>query len=139
MIYFIQSGEGGPIKVGYVEGLTRSAIEFRVGLLQVGNPEPLKVLATMAGGRAEERELHKRFRAGHIRGEWFNADTPFLQDAIDAAPNDEAEIAWQLREDGEQICEWCRTEPVAPPRRSLCSERCATDKRRAAAKAKGAA
>ncbi len=60
MIYFVQSIEGGPVKIGFTDDLgTRlKALEFsyRCGLA---------VLATLPGGRDEERSLHERF--SHLR------------------------------------------------------------------------
>lgn len=65
-VYFIRAGEDGPIKIGH--GSNPAA---RLSGCQIGNHLPLRLLATMPGAEAEEQELHKRFAAHRIRGEWF--------------------------------------------------------------------
>lgn len=66
-VYFIQSGEGGPVKIGTAED-----VAARLRELQCGNPETLVVLRTIEGGRAEEVACHRHFSALRIRGEWFS-------------------------------------------------------------------
>jgi hypothetical protein len=64
MIYFIRNGEF--VKIG------RAAYpEQRLAQLQIGNPTPLELLATVPGGRGEEYVLHKHFAAFGVGGEWF--------------------------------------------------------------------
>jgi hypothetical protein len=130
VIYFIQAGDAGPIKIGYVTEEDDAFVEMRVRLMQTGNPERLCVLATKFGGLDVERELHARFAEGRIRGEWFRADTPGLAEEIARAKAQDGVTSWMLRDDGEQLCEWCQTRPVRPPRRTLCSDRCAVEKKR---------
>lgn len=65
-VYFIQAGEGGPIKIGLTEDVTK-----RVAALQTGNPEKLAVLLTIPGGPKEERRMHRMFSYARITGEWF--------------------------------------------------------------------
>ena len=67
MIYFIQSGVSGPIKIGY----TTVNITHRITALQTGSWEELKLLGTAIGGIDFEYELHQKFDAYRIRGEWF--------------------------------------------------------------------
>lgn len=66
VVYFIQYGAGGPIKIGVAGNISR-----RVAALQTGSPEPLVVLATMPGGKSEEARLHHLLRQDRHRGEWF--------------------------------------------------------------------
>lgn len=66
MIYFIQQGEGGPIKIGSAENVTCRLIS-----LQIASPVELKLLAIQTGSGSEEKELHRQFRTLWIRGEWF--------------------------------------------------------------------
>lgn len=67
VIYFVQAGENGPIKIGYCRDL-----KARLHGIQTGCPERLSVLGVMGGTRDTETEFHQRF-AKHIRhGEWFN-------------------------------------------------------------------
>jgi hypothetical protein len=74
VIYFVQSIDGGPIKIGHTENL-----DVRLKQLQVHYARPLAVLATMAGDRAEEQAIHERF-AHHRMGrmEQFRPDPEIL-------------------------------------------------------------
>lgn len=81
MIYFIQSGERGPVKIGYVQ--SGRSVDTRLAELQVGNPEQLRLLATAQGGPSTERKFHRAFSATRIRGEWF-AWSPLLQRVVAA-------------------------------------------------------
>lgn len=75
-IYLIQSGAAdGPVKIGFTLGPP----EQRLALLQVGNPNELRLLGLIRGTVQNERELHKRFRNHHIRGEWFRCDESVLE------------------------------------------------------------
>lgn len=65
MVYFIRAGDG-PIKIGIACDLDR-----RLREIQIHHFDELRVVATVGGGMKLERELHKRFAAHHIRGEWF--------------------------------------------------------------------
>jgi len=71
-VYFIQSGIDGPIKIGKAND-----IEKRRQDLQVGNPMELTVLLAIpckSSKHAEgmEKQIHRRFKRSHIRGEWFS-------------------------------------------------------------------
>jgi hypothetical protein len=55
VIYMIQAGENGPVKIGVTDNL-----ESRLCKMQVDNAAPLKVLRLLAGGFAQEAELHIR-------------------------------------------------------------------------------
>lgn len=66
MIYFIQQGNDGPIKIGHTTNVIR-----RLKSLQIGNPNWLQVLATAHGGHPLESELHARFQHLRLIGEWF--------------------------------------------------------------------
>lgn len=67
MIYFVQSGTSGPIKIGY----TRKSIESRLTTLQTGHPEKLICLGTVEGDLKKEKEIHIRFQKFRKQGEWF--------------------------------------------------------------------
>ncbi len=60
MIYFMQSPDGGPVKIGY-----SGDVEARARQLESHYGKPLAVLATVPGDRAEEAEMHRRF--AHLR------------------------------------------------------------------------
>ncbi len=81
MIYFIAAGvRRGPVKIGYTDNLAD-----RLRTLQSGNPQPLYALAVIPGDVARERRLHQRFAEGRLIGEWFDADTPGLDEFLSAA------------------------------------------------------
>jgi T5orf172 domain len=69
LVYFIQSDDDGPIKIGYVS--RASAFEARLRDLQVGSPFPLSVMRTVPGNRRTEAAMHIRFGASRVSGEWF--------------------------------------------------------------------
>ena len=75
MIYFIQQGQDGPIKIGFTEG----EIDGRLSSLQTGNPEVLRCIGIVDGTIPDERALHKQFAAYHIRGEWFQTAPELFQ------------------------------------------------------------
>jgi hypothetical protein len=77
VVYFIQSGDGGQIKVG-----TTDDLPYRLRLLQSGNPEELTVLATLPGGRREEAQLHRALLLHRRRGEWFVPAPELLQAVV---------------------------------------------------------
>lgn len=87
VVYFIQAGAGGPIKIGVATDIAR-----RVATLQTGSPEPLVVLATIAGGRAVEGRFHRALSLHRLRSEWFNP-TPEVAQAVDLARRGELPTA----------------------------------------------
>lgn len=66
MIYFIEAGDGGPIKIGRAVDP-----ESRLRQLQTGTPERLRLLAVVAGSRDLESDIHRRLAAHRRSGEWF--------------------------------------------------------------------
>ncbi len=68
MIYFLQSGEGGPIKIGHTEG----HVNWRLRSLQHSSPYELRILGVEEGGRNMEQMLHRQFKAYRFRSEWFH-------------------------------------------------------------------
>ena len=68
MIYFIQAGEDGPIKIGFTNG----PIKNRLAGLQTGSIHKLKVLFVYKGDTVTEKQLHYFHRYHRLRGEWFN-------------------------------------------------------------------
>lgn len=65
--YVIQA-QSGPLKIGYAE----ADVAKRVRDVQGGCPYLLVVRAILGGGRATEKEGHRKFRAWRLRGEWFD-------------------------------------------------------------------
>jgi hypothetical protein len=76
-VYFAEAD--GRIKIGWSR-----KVATRVAQLQTGSPVPIKLLGVTPGGRSLERELHHRFAADRLTGEWFTA-TPELLACIAAA------------------------------------------------------
>jgi hypothetical protein len=60
MIYFVQPLDGGPVKIGYSDD-----VAGRVKSLEHHYGQPLSLLATMDGGREQEKQIHARF--AHLR------------------------------------------------------------------------
>jgi len=67
MIYFIQQGIAGPIKIGKTE-----FVPTRMNDLQCANPETLRLVGLQDSDDYIERMLHDKFSKDRIRGEWFN-------------------------------------------------------------------
>lgn len=66
-IYFIQGLPRGPIKIGSTHDVKR-----RVADLQTGHPWKLRILGVCRGDIRLELELHERFAASRLHGEWFS-------------------------------------------------------------------
>lgn len=66
VVYFLQDGPGGLVKIGFTKHL-----RARIAELQCGHANRLQLLGTWFGGRKEERELHRRFARHRVHGEWF--------------------------------------------------------------------
>ena len=72
-IYFIQAGDGGPIKIGF-----SADPEKRLVKVQSDNAAECQLLGILPGGEAEELALHAILAAARIRGEWFAATPEVL-------------------------------------------------------------
>jgi hypothetical protein len=66
-VYFVFATESERIKIGYTQGPP----EGRLQTLQTGSPEVLEYLGAIPGTLALEAELHRRFAASRVCGEWF--------------------------------------------------------------------
>jgi hypothetical protein len=80
VVYFLQAGEGGPVKIGFTKSL-----EARIRELQTGCPYELRVLATIAGKSRLERRYHYHLWQHRLRAEWFNPSEAVLHAAARAA------------------------------------------------------
>lgn len=78
IVYFMQSGESGPIKIG-----TTGNVWSRFSALQVSSPVPLYLRAFQPGDRKVEQQYHETFRDHRLGGEWFEP-VPALLATIDA-------------------------------------------------------
>ena len=87
-VYFAQSGENGPVKIGWC----KDAAEKRISVLQTGCPDELHILYVVEiCARNFEGFLHKRFQKHRLRGEWFI----YSQEIKDF-------IAWDVRREKEK-------------------------------------
>lgn len=66
VVYFVQAGPGGPIKVGWTQDVGR-----RLGELQTANAKKLVLLGTVPGTMETEASLHARFSHLRLEAEWF--------------------------------------------------------------------
>jgi len=73
MVYFVQYGSNGPIKMGY-------AIEpwRRVKQLQTASHEELVLLRSIPGSRKRESEIKKHLIVHRKRGEWYEPASEVL-------------------------------------------------------------
>ena len=77
MIYFVQMGLNGPIKIGQTKEINR-----RIQHLQNGNPYKLFLLATLPGGKEEERIWLTKCRKFKIKGEWIKPSFHVLDEIL---------------------------------------------------------
>lgn len=73
MIYFIQAGSDGPVKIGYTASPAN-----RAAALQTNHYSELTVLREIPGNKNTERWLHAHFKMLKVRGEWFKYDPTML-------------------------------------------------------------
>lgn len=73
-LYFIQAGEGGPVKIGISETPVR-----RMANMQVGNHERLRLIAVARVPIDAESDLHARLVKHHVHGEWFRPAPAVLE------------------------------------------------------------
>lgn len=79
VVYFVQAGAGGPIKIGVASNMSQ-----RLCALQTGSPDLLSLLATLPGTTKDEMRLHRLLRSFRHRGEWFRP-APEVLAAVEAA------------------------------------------------------
>lgn len=77
LVYFVQMGEGGPIKIGHTAHLNE-----RMTALCTDSPVELLLLGTTPGTMARERKIHRQLHAHRMNGEWF-APHPCVLAAIE--------------------------------------------------------
>lgn len=76
MIYFIQRGTDGPIKIGFTAS---DETKMRLTYMQVGCPWPLTERALIDGDEIAEKAMHRKFDYARVRGEWFYPVVEILQ------------------------------------------------------------
>ena len=99
MIYFIQSGTNGPVKIGY----SAAGAEQRLANLQTGSAAVLRIVGLVNGSRKDEAEWHRRFAHLRIHGEWFKW-APELRRAARPHLNETRERKWRRI-----VTEWAKT------------------------------
>jgi hypothetical protein len=67
MIYFIQEGNDGPIKIGKA-----GAVERRLKTLQTAHHKELSILQVIPGGAERESKIKNDLTKFKIKGEWFH-------------------------------------------------------------------
>lgn len=77
-VYFIRvRRDNGPLKIGYTKGLRNRLSEFRSS-----NPDEIELLGFWEGATPyDERELHDRYAAFRIRGEWYRDCSEIREEA----------------------------------------------------------
>ena len=95
-VYFIQGEMTGLIKIGLSDHPAGRRYH-----LQVGSPDKLVLLATIATERALflERELHERFSACRAHGEWFRPDKDLKEYIANVAIKPAKRREWLWRRD----------------------------------------
>lgn len=92
MIYFIMCGD--LVKIG-----TASDVRARLSSMQTGNPAQMSLLGEILGGRDVESDLHRRFGALRVRGEWFQYSgelRAFVDGVISATPRTCTDVPYGL-------------------------------------------
>jgi hypothetical protein len=69
-VYFITCRTLNMVKIGYVDGDSRS-VQTRLISLRVACPLDIALEMILPGGWEEEQSLHRHFRKDRVRGEWF--------------------------------------------------------------------
>lgn len=78
-VYFFQAIDGGAIKIGKADAPLR-----RLAATQAHSPVRLRMLGTLPGGKRREYELHRRFKASRLHGEWFEPTPELLAEIVAA-------------------------------------------------------
>lgn len=66
VVYFVEAGCGGPIKIGWSQDTNR-----RIAELQTANAHRLSLLGTVPGTMETEAAMHARFSHLRLEAEWF--------------------------------------------------------------------
>lgn len=101
MIYFVQTADNQYVKIGYA-----TDVQKRLGSLQTGSPQPLKLIGTQPGDQPVERKLHERFHHLRRQGEWFETAPALVEYIAQAAALGPAGIR-----DADPFLRYCVLEP----------------------------
>lgn len=72
-LYFIQSGTGGPVKIGYTKQLAT-----RLKAIHKLNGGSVRFLGALAGTRDDEKRFHEKYGNDRLHGEWFRLSPEIL-------------------------------------------------------------
>jgi len=79
VVYFIQAGNNGPVKIGSIGGFNLTAVGSRLNGLQTVSTEKLKIIACFNGGKEEEEYFHHKLRKFRVHHEWFNLNDKMIK------------------------------------------------------------
>lgn len=74
LVYAIQSVNFKTVKIGY-----STDVNQRLGSLQSGSPDELKIIGCWLGTEADERQIHQQFAHCRMHREWFYPSKELLQ------------------------------------------------------------
>lgn len=66
-VYFVQTGRGTPVKIGWTMGL-----DYRLRQMQTDHWNFVRLLAVVRGSMKDEANFHRRFKQHRITSEWFH-------------------------------------------------------------------
>ena len=89
MVYFIQAGNNGPIKIG-----VSSVPQMHLDRLQQGNHEELRLIAEIPGERSLEQKVQADLKAFELERKWFHATDEVL-DYIKKIQEEPLVILWR--------------------------------------------
>jgi transcriptional regulator with XRE-family HTH domain len=92
MIYFVQYGYDGPIKIGYAKN-----IRNRLAFLQVASPFDLILIGQIEGDRSYERKLHRKFKKSRLTGEWFTPTDDLIEFLGSLPPSEKVKLKARSR------------------------------------------
>jgi hypothetical protein len=115
MIYFIQQGQFGPIKIGY-----STNPEQRFAAIKTSHHAHLRLLGEIEGSEKDERRLHEKFAPHRIRREWFAPSQDlidYIRKALNANPfNDWYDADRDAREAEARADGWPGVTPARYPK-----------------------
>lgn len=83
-VYFLSAEEAGVVKIGVTDDLDR-----RIGSITRMSPLPLELLLAIPGDHKVESQMHERFKAQRLHGEWFSTtDGKILEFIAAYVPHD---------------------------------------------------
>jgi hypothetical protein len=93
-VYVIRCTGTGLYKIGFAIDVAK-----RISSLQTGSASALELVLTMKGDVERERQLHARFAANRVRGEWFDLGQAEIEElkALIPPPDANARVRGELK------------------------------------------